>query len=424
MKNVLAMIMAGGKGERLMPLTRQQAKPALPFGGIYLLIDLPLSNCINSGIYKMIMLPQYRSQTLMQHLEGGWNIFSPDLGHYLKIAPPQMMAGESWYLGTADSIRQNLYLIEQESPEHVLVLSGDHVYKMDYARFAAYHETHDADVTISVVAVEKDTVSEYGIVQVGEGSRVKGFLEKPKSLDEISPNSKEILASMGVYIFKTDVLTDLLTRDDKVDFGKHILPDMLGTHRVIAYPYHRENKIKDRMFYADEDGWRHEKIVEETRDSAYWRDVGTLDAYWNANMDLTGVDPYFNLYGRLWPIRTFQRQYPPVKSVFSKESGSDARAGKALDSVVAHGTIISGATVRNSVLSYNVFVHSWAVVDESVVMEDVVVGRHSRIMKAIIAEGVHIPPDTEIGYNPTEDAKRFTVTPRGITVVTRENFPD
>lgn len=178
------------------------------------------------------------------------------------------------------------------------------------------------------------------------------------------------------------------------------------------------------MFYADEDGWRHEKIVEETRDSAYWRDVGTLDAYWNANMDLTGVDPYFNLYGRLWPIRTFQRQYPPVKSVFSKESGSDARAGKALDSVVAHGTIISGATVRNSVLSYNVFIHSWALVDESVVMEDVVVGRHSRIMKAIIAEGVHIPPDTEIGYNPTEDAKRFTVTPRGITVVTRENFPD
>lgn len=422
MKRTLAVVMAGGKGERLMPLTRDRSKPAIPFGGIYLLIDLALSNCINSEIYKIIVLPQYKSQTLMQHLEGGWNIFSADLGHYLKIAPPQMMAGEKWYQGTADSIRQNLYLIEEESPENVLTLSGDHVYKMDYSLFKAYHEAHKADVTIAVIEQGKDMARQYGILEVDKRFRVKGFQEKPKNPKTIPGDSGHVLASMGIYIFKAGALIDLLQKDDRSDFGKHLLPGILDTHRVMAYPYRRENKIRDMISYTDSKGMRREKTVESIRDSGYWRDVGNLDSYWNANMDLTGVDPYFNMYGRHWPIRTFQRQYPPVKTVFASESGAKPRAGRALDSLVAHGSIISGGIVRNSVLSYNVFVQSWASVDESVILENVVVGRHARIKKAIIGKGVQIPPHTEIGYHPRQDRDLFTVTPRGITVVKREDF--
>ncbi|MBW1735460.1 MAG: glucose-1-phosphate adenylyltransferase [Deltaproteobacteria bacterium] len=422
MKKSLAVVMAGGRGERLMPLTKNRSKPAIPFGGIYLLIDLALSNCVNSGVYNIIVLPQYKSQTLMQHLEGGWNIFSADLGHYLKIAPPQMLAGEKWYQGTADSIRQNLYLIEDEAPEQVLILSGDHVYKMDYARFRRYHEAHGADVTIAVIEQGKELAGQYGVLEVDKEFWVKGFQEKPEIPETIPGDSTRILASMGIYIFKTQVLIDLLRKDDRPDFGKHLLPAMLKAHRVMAYPYRRENRIPDIIAFTDSDGIRREKMVDSIRDSSYWRDVGTVDSYWNANMDLTGVDPYFNMYGRHWPIRTFQRQYPPVKTVFSQQSGPRPRVGLALDSLVAHGSIISGGTVRNSVLSYNVFVQSWASVDESVILENVVIGRHARIKKAIIAEGVVIPPESQIGYHPRHDRKRFTVTSRGITLVTRENF--
>ncbi|MBW1780573.1 MAG: glucose-1-phosphate adenylyltransferase [Deltaproteobacteria bacterium] len=422
MKQTLAIVMAGGKGERLMPLTKHRSKPAIPFGGIYLLIDLTLSNCINSEIYKIIVLPQYKSQTLMQHLERGWSIFSQDLGHYLKIAPPQMMQGEKWYQGTADSIRQNVYLIEQESPEHVFILSGDHVYKMDYARFKEYHEAHHADVTVAVKELGKESASQYGIVEVDDHFRITGFQEKPKDPRTIPGDSTHVLASMGVYIFRTEILLDLLTKSNQTDFGKHILPEILNSHRLMAYPYRRENKIRDIIQYTDEEGILREKRVDHARDSSYWRDVGTLDAYWNANMDLTGVDPYFNMYGRLWPIRTFQRQHPPVKTVFSHDWGPEARAGRAYDSLVAHGSIISGGVVRNSVLSYNVFVHSWSQVEESVIMENVTIGRHARIKKAIIAEGVQIPPHTEIGYHPRKDRERFTVTRRGITIVTKEHF--
>ncbi len=422
MKKTLAVIMAGGKGERLMPLTRNRSKPAIPFGGIYLLIDLALSNCINSEVYKIIVLPQYKSQTLVQHLEGGWNIFSADLGHYLKIAPPQMMAGEKWYQGTADSIRQNLYMVEEESPDYVLILSGDHVYKMDYAPFKSYHETQKADVTIAVIEQGKDTARQYGILEVNKRFQIKGFKEKPRDPRTIPGDSGHVLASMGIYIFKTRILMDLLKKDDRADFGKDLLPDILHSHKVMAYPYRRENRIRDTITYTDKKGMRREKEVDCIRDSSYWRDVGTLDSYWNANMDLTGVDPYFNMYGRHWPIRTFQRQYPPVKTVFARESGAKPRMGRALDSLVAHGSILSGGLVLNSVLSYNVFVQSWALVEESVILENVVIGRHARIKKAIIAEGVRIPPQTEIGYHPREDRKRFTVTPRGITVVTQENF--
>jgi glucose-1-phosphate adenylyltransferase len=424
MKNTLALIMAGGKGERLMPLTEHRSKPAIPFGGIYLLIDLTLSNCINSGVYKILVLPQYKSQTLMQHLEGGWNIFSPALGHYLKITPPQMMVGEKWYQGTADSIRQNLYLVQQDSPQYVLILSGDHVYKMDYTRFKAYHEAHNAHVTIAVMEQPKEAARQFGVLEVDERFHVMGFQEKPLTPKTIPGDSGRVLASMGIYIFNADILMDLLKKDDRPDFGKHILPSMLAGYRVMAYPFRRENKIADVVTYTDEEGVRRERAVEAAPDSGYWRDVGTLDYYWNANMDLTGVDPYFNMYGRHWPIRTFQRQYPPVKTVFAQESGSKPRAGRAIDSLVAHGSVLSGSLVSNSVLSYNVFVQSWASVEESVVMENVVVGRHARIKKAIIAEGVRIPPHTEIGFNPAKDRERFKVTPRGITVVTREDVSD
>ena len=425
MKNSLAVIMAGGKGERLLPLTRNRSKPAIPFGGIYQLIDLTLSNCINSGIYKIIVIPQYKSQTLMHHLEEGWNIFSHDLGHYLKVAPPQMMAGEKWYQGTADSIRQNLYLIEQEMPDHVLILSGDHVCKMDYTLFRKYHEEKNADVTVSVIEARKELSRDYGVVEVDNDFRVSGFQEKPAVPKTIPGDSSRILASMGIYIFKTEVLLRLLKQDDRTDFGHDILPDILEECRVMAYPYKKYNRIKDRMIFTDEEGNRNERLEEKARDSGYWRDVGTLDAYWNANMDLTGVDPYFNMYGMLWPVRTNQRQFPPVKTVFAQNNGeSSCRVGMALDSLVAHGSIISGGTVRNSVLSYNVLVQSWASVDESVIMEDVVIGRHARVKKAIISEGVKIPHHMEIGFDPNKDRERFKVTKRGITVVTKEDLTE
>jgi glucose-1-phosphate adenylyltransferase len=423
MKNVLALIMAGGKGERLMPLTKNRSKPAIPFGGIYLLIDLTLSNCINSGVYKIVVLPQYKSQTLMQHIEEGWNIFSPALGHYLKISPPQMMIGEKWYQGTADSIRQNIYLIEQENPEHVLILSGDHVCKMDYSRFKDFHESHDADATVSVIELRKEVSSEYGVVEVNNDFQVTGFQEKPQKPKTIPSDSAHVLASMGIYIFKTEVLLDLLKSDEKYDFGKHILPEMLDKYKVMAYPYRSKNRIEDIVTQTDEKGIRTENLTERARDSGYWRDVGTLDSYWNANMDLTGVDPFFNMYGKLWPLRTNQRQYPPVKTVFAQVSGAAPRVGRAVDSLVAHGSIISGGLVINSVLSYNVFVQSWARVEESVVMENVVIGRNAKLKKTIIAEGVRIPHHMEIGVDPIKDRKLFTITSRGITVVTREDIP-
>ena len=423
MKNTLALIMAGGKGSRLMPLTAHRSKPAIPFGGIYLLIDLTLSNCINSEVYKILVLPQYKAQTLIQHLEIGWNIFSPDLGHYLKIVPPQMMTGEKWYQGTADSIRQNLNLIDQEAPSRLLVLSGDHVYKMDYSLFKDYHVSVDADVTIAVIELSKDVASQYGVLEVDREFRVRKFLEKPKSPKTIPGDPDRVLASMGIYIFNTEVLMDLLAQNDKPDFGKDILPNILNSHRVFAYPYRRENKIPDVVFYTDEDGYRRPRTVDAMPDSGYWRDVGTLDAYWNANMDLTGVEPFFNMYGVHWPIRTFQRQYPPAKIVLSQENGS-IHPGEALDSLVSHGSIISGGVVRNSVLSYNVHIQSQATVEESVIMENVVVGKNARVKKAIIGEGVHIPPDMKIGFNPGKDRKRFKVTSRGISVVTRDNFTE
>ncbi len=420
----MALIMAGGKGERLMPLTATRSKPAIPFGGIYLLADLTLSNCINSEVYKILVLPQYKSQTLIQHLETGWNIFSNDLGHFLRIVPPQMMRGNNWYQGTADSIRQNLEMIERENPSHLLILSGDHVCKMNYALFKDYHVEKNADVTIAVIETARDQASEYGVLQVDGHFKVTGFQEKPANPAPIPGDPEHSLVSMGIYIFKAEVLLDLLKRDDKPDFGKDILPSILNSHSVMAYPYRRENRIEEVVFFTDEGGSRAELPMEVAPDSGYWRDVGSLDAFWNANMDLCGLNPFFNLYGVRWPMRTLQRQFPPVKTLSVQQEDGSQLQGETLNSLVAHGSVIGGGTVRNSILSYNVSVHRGAEVDESVVMENVDIGRFCKIKKAIIADGCRIPAGTEIGYNPKEDATRFHVTPRGITVVTPADIGD
>ena len=422
MKNTLAFIMAGGKGERLMPLTQDRAKPAVPFGGIYRLIDLTLSNCINSQLYKIIVLPQYKSQSLTDHLEAGWNIFNQKLGHFLKIVPPQQRISGEWYQGTADSIRQNLYLFEQTRPRHVLILSGDHIYKMDYSRFLKYHIDKDADLSIALLELGKEMAHQMGIAEVDGDYRIHGFQEKPKENPKTIPGDpSRVLASMGIYLFKTETLLDALKSIDKDDFGKDIIPHLIPESRVYAYPFQQQNVIEDYIYNTLETGERRLRLEPRTHDSSYWRDVGTLDAYWNANMDLTGVNPSFNLYGRNWPIQTYQVPAPPAKFVFGTERPDGFRVGKALDSIVAPGSIISGI-VRNSVISYYVFVQSWATVEESVVMDSVVVGRHCEIKKTIIDKHNEIPAHTKIGYNPKQDRKLFTVTPRGIVVVPKGFF--
>jgi glucose-1-phosphate adenylyltransferase len=422
MKDVLTIIMAGGEGKRLMPLTQDRSKPAVPFGGIYRLIDIPLSNCINSLLYKILVFPQYKSQSMVDHLEEGWNIFSADLGHYLRIAAPQQRMGKEWYRGTADCVRQNLYLVERERPRYVLILGGDHVYKMDYTAFRDYHEKHDADVSVALLEVDRSQAPEFGIAEVDNHFRIVAWEEKPREPKAIPDDPDRSLASMGIYLFRTELLLDLLRKTDHDDFGGDIIPHVIKDFKVVAYPYRRMNRIRDYVHLVDPEGSRRWKLVEGTRDSQYWRDVGTLDAYWNANMDLTGIDPFFNLYGTLWPIRTFQRQYPPAKFVFNQPGLELPRVGMAVDSIVSPGCIISGATVRSSVLSCNVMVRSWAEVDESVVMDDVEVGRYCRIKKAIIDKHNVIPPRTQIGIDPQEDRQRFEVTPRGITVVPKSYF--
>ena len=417
MKGVLAFIMAGGRGERLMPLTEDRSKPAVPFGGIYRLIDFTLSNCVNSQIYQIIVLPQYKSQSLHDHLESGWNFFTHKFGHFLKIVPPQQRTGHEWYLGTADSIRQNLYLIERYRPRYVIILSGDHIYKMDYGLFIRNHIRKKADISVSLLVSDRDMAHQFGVAEVDGDFQIRGFQEKPAENPKTIPGDPDhVLASMGIYVFRTDVLIEILKLSRSGDFGSEIIPANLDRYRVFAYPYNQKNRIKDYVTLTSENGEREVALDPCTRDSSYWRDVGTLDAYWNANMDLTGVDPHFNLYGKMWPMYTYQIPAPPAKFTFSSERPENLRVGKALDSLVAPGCIVSGM-VRNSVLSYNVIVQSWASVDESVILDDVVVGRHCKIKKAIIDKHNTIPHHIEIGYNPEEDRKRFAITPRGIVVV-------
>ncbi len=398
MRKLLTFVMAGGKGERLWPLTRDRAKPAVPFGGIYRIIDFTLSNCINSGIRKIHVLIQYKSHSLQRHLQMGWSVYNSELGEYIDVIPAQQRTGDYWYRGTADAIYQNSYTIEQEQPELVLVLAGDHVYKMNYADMVEFHQERHAAVTVGVIEIERERAGGFGILEVNGQSRIVGFEEKPPNPKTIPGDPARCYASMGIYLFNRQLLQEALNEDaeraeSSHDFGRDIIPRVRSAVRVMAYNFQDENN----------------------KASKYWRDIGTLDAYYEANMDLVQVTPQFNLYDRDWPIRTYQEQWPPVKTVFADEP--TGRVGTVLDSLVSNGCIISGGQVCRSVLSPDVRINSFARVEDTILMEHVEVGRYAKIRRAIIDKDVVIPRYAEIGYNLDEDRRRFDVTASGIVVV-------
>lgn len=403
--NTLTLILAGGAGERLYPLTRDRAKPAVPFGGMYRIIDFTLSNCLNSEMPKVYILTQYKSFSLDRHIILGWSgLFNnPEVGRYIHILPPQQRTGgQTWYLGTADAIFQNIYTLEREKPEHVLLLAGDHIYKMNYAEMVRYHVAHDAELTVSCVTVPVAEASQLGIAVVDADNRIVDFQEKPRDNPPTLPGDPEhCYASMGIYVFSTEALVRRVSadsrRDSAHDFGKNVIPDMVREKaRVYAYPFKDENR----------------------KDLAYWRDVGTIDAYYEANLDLTEVTPLFNLYDENWPVRTYHEQFPPAKFVFAEPMGEQpARRGQALDSIVSPGVIISGGTVEHSVVSPQVRINSYSVVKDCILMEGVSIGRRAQIRRAIIDKGVRIPEGTAIGVDPEADRARFTVTANGVVVV-------
>lgn len=420
MKDIVAIILAGGRGERLYPLTKDRSKPSVYFGGIYRIIDLTLSNCINSEIFRIMLFPQYKSQSLVEHLDFGWNIFNRYLGHFLRVVHPQMRVSTEWYRGTADSVRQNLYYIEKETTSYFLILSGDHIYKMNYDQFKRFHVETDSSISISAIEVDINKASQFGVLEVDENSRIIGFEEKPQNPKPIPGKPDKALVSMGIYLFKKEALVHYLKTVSGDDFGKHIIPEAIKGCKVSAYDYTNRNKISDYIYKHFPDGTREKYLETNVTDSGYWRDVGDLDAYWSANMDLTGVEPAFNLYSVLWPIRTSPRQYPPVKTIFNNEG--EGRIGGMFDSIVSPGTVISGGRVYNSVISYNVRVNSWAEIKNSVIMPDVEIRRHCRIQNAIIDKDNIIPTGSVIGYDLDEDRKRFTVSPGGIVVVEKGMF--
>lgn len=401
--DTLVILLAGGVGERLFPLTKERAKPAVYFGGPYRIIDFTLSNCINSGFRRIFIATQYKSLSLNRHIRMGWNVVSEELGEFVEILPPQKRVGEHWYLGTADAVYQNLYSVKREEPSSVLILSGDHVYKMDYSKMLRSHFESGADVTLATIEVPLSDGRRFGIVSVDETGRVTGFDEKPEQPTPMPGSSAVALASMGIYIFKADALMraleeDAAREDSKHDFGKDIIPSMIAASPVFSYRFYDENK----------------------KASKYWRDIGTLDAYFEANMDLCHVNPEFNLYDPEWPLRTYQPQSPPAKFVFAEEG---KRCGQALDSIISGGCIISGSRISGSILCPNVRVHSFCEIEQAILMPGVRVGRHARIRRAIIDRDVLIPRGAVIGHNPEEDRRRYTVTDGGIVVVTVDDEP-
>jgi glucose-1-phosphate adenylyltransferase len=401
--NALVMILAGGEGRRLYPLTKDRAKPAVPFGGRYRIIDFVLNNFINSGFYKIKILTQYKSASLNRHITRGWNL-SPFLDQYVDLCPAQMRTGSDWYKGTADAIYQNVFHITDEDPDYVCIFGGDHVYKMDVSQMLAYHKEKNADLSISAIPIPIEEASEFGIIEVDENWRLTNFVEKPKERPASIPgNPNMCLASMGNYIFKKDILLRSLREDARIedsnhDFGKNVIPMLLEQGKnIYIYNFH------DNNFAGMSD-----------RERGYWKDVGSIDAYWQANMDLLSFDPELNLYSTKWPLRTFNYNYPPAKFIWQEGD----RVGMATNSMVSEGCIVSGGTLSRCVLSPEVRINSYAQVEESILMENVEVGRYSKIKRAIIDKNVKIPANTKIGYDKEEDKRRgFHVTESGITVV-------
>jgi glucose-1-phosphate adenylyltransferase len=403
MDNVLAVVLAGGKGSRLEPLTRDRAKPAVPFGGAYRIIDFTLSNCLNSRIRKILVLTQYKAASLDRHINIGWrHLFCRELGEFIDVVPPQQRIDENWYLGTADAVYQNIYTIEKERPQYVVILAGDHIYKMDYQKLVEAHIERNADLTVASLRVTPQEAVAFGVMEVDTENRIIGFEEKKLNPKTIPGDPNHCLASMGIYVFTANVMFDQLCRDatlddSKHDFGHSIIPAIIDTHRVFAYPFIDENRKSD----------------------AYWRDVGTIDAYFEANMDLVSIDPLLNLYDDVWPLRTYHANYPPPKFVFSGQDDA-RRRGHALDSIVCMGSIVSGGTVVRSIVGSNCRINSYALVEDSILFEGVDVGRHAKIRRAIIDKGVHIPAGIEIGYDVNQDrARGFTISDEGIVVIAK-----
>ena len=401
-RNVLTMILAGGQGERLFPLTKDRAKPAVPFGGRYRIVDFVINNFINSGFFKIKVLTQFKSNSLIEHITRTWRLV-PEIGQYVDIVPAQMRRGPFWFRGTADAVFQNLELIFDEKPEYVCVFGGDHIYKMDVNQMLQDHINNDADLTIATIPVPVDEAHHFGVVEIDENYRVTGFVEKPKQGAKTIPDRPElILASMGNYIFKANVMIDVLQRNalrnSGIDFGKEIIPEMYPKMKVMAYDF--ATNIVDG---------------EDAINQGYWRDVGTVDSYFAAVMDLVAVTPLFNLYNPKWPMVSAPMHLPPAKFVFADSKSQ--RIGIATDSLVSDGTIISGGTINRCVLHPRVRIHSYADVDESILMDGVEIGRHCKIRRTIIDKGVKVPAGTTIGYDLEADRERFTVTDSGIVIV-------
>ncbi len=398
-RETLALVLAGGRGSRLKQLTHWRAKPAVPFGGKFRIVDFTLSNCINSGIRRVGVLTQYKAHSLILHIQKGWSFLRGEFGEFIELLPAQQRIETSWYLGTADAVYQNLDIIRNHEPRFVLILAGDHVYKMDYGPMIAWHVESDADVTIGTIEVPIETAGAFGVVTVDADGRVTGFLEKPDAPAPIPGQPDRALASMGIYLFNTGFLYEQLIRDADTgfsnhDFGRDILPGIVGTCRVMSYPF--RDPVTGRQ--------------------GYWRDVGTVDAFYQANLELIGVTPELNLYDTDWPIWTYQEQLPPAKFVFDDEG----RRGMAVDSMVSGGVIISGANVRRSLLFSNVRVHSHTTIRDSVVLPNVDIGRHCRLSGVLIDKGCRLPPGLVAGEDPEEDAARFARSPGGVVLITPE----
>ena len=399
MRDAIGVLLAGGQGERLWPLTRDRAKPAVPFGGVYRIIDITLSNCINSDLRRVFVLTQYKALSLNRHVRRGWSVLL-GLGEFIEVLPPQMRVSTNWYLGTADAVYQNIYSIGSERSSYVIVLSGDHIYKMNYQKMLQQHCDAGADVTVATIETSPEEAAErFGVIETDQHWRVIGFEEKPANPKRSRANPAMVNASMGVYLFNTQLLIPILIADAEDsqsthDFGRDILPKIIAKYRVYAYNFVDENRTE----------------------AVYWRDIGTVDAYYEANMDLVAVTPVFNLYDKSWPLRTWQQQYPPAKFVFADPD----RMGVALDSIVADGSIVSGGRVKRSVLGYDVRVNSYCEVEDSIIFNHVNIGRYSRVRNAIVDRHVNLPEHTEIGYDLEADRNRYHITENGVRVVVRE----